>query len=339
MPTPPKSAEDALDELVLVNRVAERVAEGRVEQRLRRRAAALDRLAVRRAVAVERELGPPVRGPDHGRDPDVRLERLQLLGDGVAGVVDLARLERLHHRVGALVEDDDDLVGCALRAPVLGVAHEAGELAGLPLGERVRAGADERRLELGLGDPGVVELAPDVLRDDRQVRLEDPIGRVLRVGDHRRVVGALDLGDAGVGEAGIQVSGADVRLVGDRRHGQAPRIAGVLGGGRGTVRPLQPIAELEGPGLSVGGALPALREARHGLQVRPEVDEQVVGELEDLVADDEERLVGVGRVEVLDRADSEDDLVVGRPRPGARAPAGAVPPRGPVRRAGERSDG
>ena len=307
-----EAAQDAVDELGLVDGVAEGVAEGRIEERLGGRAAVLDGLAVGRAVAVEGELGPAVGAAHDGRDAGLGLEGLQLVGVRVPGVVDLAGLEGLDHRVGALEELDDDLVRRPLLAPVLRVAHEPDVLARLPLLGDVRSGADERRLELGLADRLVVVGAPDVLGDDREVGLEDPVRRVRGGRDHRLVVGTLDLGDAGVLEARVEVPGADVGLVGDGGQGEAPRVAGVLRRGGRPVRPLHPGPDVERPRLPIGGALPAVGEAGDRLEIGPEVDEQVVGELEHLVPADQEGLVGVERVEVLDRPHPEDERGVGR---------------------------
>jgi hypothetical protein len=115
------------------------------------------------------------------------------------GVVELTRLEGLDHDVGLIGEEPDhDRILEALGPPVVRVADEPRELPGLPLGERVGARADERRVELLVRDRLVVVLAPDVLGQDRHVDLEDPVGLVARVGDEGAGVGALDLRDARV---------------------------------------------------------------------------------------------------------------------------------------------
>ncbi len=130
--------------------------------------------------------------------------------------------------------------------------------------------------------------------------------------DHGRIVGALDLGHLGVIEARIEVAGAEVPgalVLGDGVDRQLPGEARILGGRRLAVGPRHALADVEGPRLPVGRALPAVGEARDRLEVRTEVDQQVVAELEGLVADDQQRGVRVERIEILRRPHPDHDLV------------------------------
>ena len=178
----------------------------------RGRTAALDGLAGTGAVGVERDLGPAVRLAGDRGEGRVRLELLELVGVDAAGVVELTGLERLDHGVRVLEELDHHLVRVALRAPVLGVAGEAGVLAGLPLLEDVRPRAHERRVERVLRDLVVVLVLVDVRGEDGDVDLEDAVRLVRGVGDEGGVVRALNLGHAGVLDPRVQVARADVRL-------------------------------------------------------------------------------------------------------------------------------
>ncbi len=149
-----------------------------------------------------------------------------------------------------------------------------------------------------------------MLGQDRDVDLEDAVRLVRGVGDERAVVRALDLGDARVLDVRVEIAGADVRVVGDRGHREAPRVADVLGRRGLAVGPLHPVADVVRD--LVGGPLPRVGEARAGRRVEVEVGQQVVRELERLVADDEIRVERVRGVEILGRADGEHHRVGGR---------------------------
>ena len=82
--------EDPVDQRLVIDGVAEGIAERRVLERLRRGPATGDGLAGSGAVRVERELRPAVGGADDRLDVGLALEGLELLGVRVAGIVELA---------------------------------------------------------------------------------------------------------------------------------------------------------------------------------------------------------------------------------------------------------
>ena len=307
------AAEDLVHERRLVDGVAERIAERHVPHRTRRRATALDR-----RMRVEDEVRERVRLGGDGRfgDDDVRLalERVELVGGHVPGVVDVAGLERLGHRAFVLEELDEGLVLVRLRgrAQVVRVADEADVLTGLPLDRLVRAGADDRHLvRVGVD----VALLPDVLREDRQVRGQDLGVRVVGREDQGLRVRRADRVDGRVGEIQVEIADADVAAVAllDVEE-RLQRPARVLGGRGRPVGPLQVRVDLERPGVPVLG--PRLGEAADRLGVQAEVDEALVVEAEHLPADVVLGQVRVHRVEVLDGPDPQDDRVGGADRGG-----------------------
>ena len=79
-----------------------------------------------RRTSLKASCDPAVGAARDGLDVRVGLELLELLGVGAMGVVELARLEGLDHRVGGLVDDDVDLIGEALSSPVVRIALVAG---------------------------------------------------------------------------------------------------------------------------------------------------------------------------------------------------------------------
>ena len=166
---------------------------------------------------------------------------------------------------------------------------------------------------LGLGVADLVERValPDVLGQDRHVGLGEQRRRELGRGHEGQVVRALDGLEAGVREVRLEVAGADVaRLRRHRVEHQLVRPAGVLAGRGLAVRPLHVGADLEGVGHGVRARLPALREARDGLQVLAEAHEQVVVEREDLVVRDRDRVPRVERLELLVRPGTQDQGLV-----------------------------
>ena len=294
----PVAAERRVDELLVVDRVAQRVAEGGVGQRRGRSAVAL-----LDAAGVEGELRVAIGDAGHGLDVRIALQGVELVRQDVPDVVELTGLQRLDHRVGCRELGEDDLVlGALLGAPIVRVAGEPDELARLPLHGLVGAGPDDRRLVLE--EPGLLRIAdlgqrvlrPDVLRQDRDVGLEDDRVREVRGQDERLGIRRLDLVQAGIRQVRLEVPLAEVAaLGGDAVEDRLVRPASVLGGGGLAVRPLHPGPDLERPLLAVRGLGPRLGEARDQIDVRPEVDQQVVVEGEDLEVGHGDRLERVER--------------------------------------------
>ena len=268
----------------MVDGVPERIPELRIEECLGRRSAVRDRLAGVRPVLVERELRPAVGAARDRLDVRIGLQLVELVGVGAVRVVELTRLEGLDHGVTGLVDDDVDLVREPLLAPVVRIALVADELAGLPFDGLIRAGPDERRRELGLADRLVRLLAPDVLGDDRDRDLEHPVGRVVGRRDQRRRVRARDRGHPGVLHGRFEIAGAEGHLGLDGLDADAPREAGIGRRGRFAVGPLHPVADVEDPGVAVGGPLPPVGVRADRLEVRTGIDHVVVGQPERLIA-------------------------------------------------------
>ncbi len=189
------SADDPLEKLRLVDGIAQRIAERDVLEGLRGRTALRDGVAGPGAVAVEAELDPAVRLAGDRLDVRLGLQPVELLDRDGAGVIDVALDERLDHRVGVLEDLDEDLVLVPLLLQeVVRVPLEVDDLVGRVLDDLVLPGTDHRRLEqVARADGQVGLLAEDVLRQDRDVGLEDLRGPVVRVQDHGLVVGALRL--------------------------------------------------------------------------------------------------------------------------------------------------
>jgi hypothetical protein len=136
---------------------------------------------------------------------------------------------------------DDDLVRGALFAPVALVANEANELTRLPLDGLVRAGPDDRGLVLEVAvrlrvlDLLDRVLAPDVLGQDRHIRLRQERGGEGRLGDER-VALAGDAFEAGVGQVGLEVVRPEAAIFGlERIEDELVGPARVLARGRLTV--------------------------------------------------------------------------------------------------------
>ena len=306
-------AVDAFDERVLVDGVGQGDPQLGV---LERRVPVADRRAVvERGTGVERDLVEAGVGRVPGRDAVDSLEALEDVGAEVVGEVDLATLERLGERVVVLEHPEDDLVDLRLAAVVVGVGLEPEELALLVLGDDVRPGADHA---VGAGLVGelphllLVDVLPDVLREDVDVEVQHDRGRLLHREDDGGVVGRLHRRDGRdvVAEVGRLVLAVDhpVERVDHVRRGQ--RLA---------VRPLQVRPQVVGPGEAVLGRVPALGQRR----LRREVLLAVVGQrlvvhLVHLVGRRHDPRERVERVDVLLDPDRERRRVAGGPRGGHR---------------------
>jgi hypothetical protein len=213
--------------------------------------------------------------------------------------VHLAGLERLHPRRPV----DDDLAVHARQRDVGGIApviplHEVDGCVVLPRLELERAvGDDVLRIR-----PAVAELFDRGAVDGQERRvahlLDEPGLRRRQQHLEGRVVESLDADLVGerlaVLLAGVVVGGADdpvklVRVVRGQLGGDRPLpgVLEVLGRDRVAVRPLPVGAEVERDGLPILAHVPALRQARHRLQVIAELHQRIHDVQED---------VGGGRV-------------------------------------------
>ena len=239
----------------------------------------------------------------HGGDALGVLEGVERRRVEPVGEVDLALLERLELGVGVVEDPVDDLVDLGRAGPVGLVGRQAHELAGAPLGEHERAGADRVLLVVEGGDFLLVDVLPDVLGQHRHGQPEH--GRARLLGGHHQggVVGGLD---------GLDVGHvvAVVGLLEGALHDPVEGVGGVLGRQRLAVGPLHALADLVGPGELVVRDLPGLGQPGHGREVLLAVaDQLVVHQRPDLVGlgqDPDER---VERVDVVDDADGEGELV------------------------------
>ena len=205
-----------VEERLLVDGIAQRAAECRIQQGLGRRPATLDVFPVPVPGLVELQLHPAGELARDRHDVRLALELLELLDRDAPGAVDVAALERLDHRVGVLEDLDVDLVGRALLPVPVGVANQVDRLIRCVFGDLVLAGSHERRLEVDIADRLVGLFAVDVLGQDRDGGLEDLGGPVVRVQEHRLGVRALGFRHSGILQPGVDVAIPDVRVVVDR---------------------------------------------------------------------------------------------------------------------------
>ena len=246
-------------------------------------------------------------------------------GRDVVDEVDLALDQRLDRGVLALEDPERHPVDVRGAVPVVGVGLEhVRRAAGRSLHEPERSGPDHGLAVGGLVAVGLHvvlgHVGPDVLGQDRDRQQRQHGVRPGELEHHGRVVGSgdgLHRGQVGAPVAGLGTAVEDpVVGVGDVGRGQ--RLA---------VGPVDPLADVEGPGQAVLGGLPRRRERRRRRHVLHRVaDHVVVHQRPHLVR---RRLVAVERVERVDlveEGDGERHLLVVR---GARRRA----PRAPGRRA------
>ncbi len=167
----------------------------------------------------------------------------------------------------------------------------------------IRPRADDRVSVLGFVvvalDRRLVDLGPDVLRQNVDVQPVHDRGGFVDAEDQRGVIGRLGLGDVldVVAVVGLLERPVDDAVEGVRR---------ILGGQRFPVAPLQIRPDLVGPERLVRRLFPGLRKAGFDSEVfGPVHGQRRVGHLKDLVGRDGDPDERIERVDVLHDPDGE----------------------------------
>ena len=152
-------------------------------------------------VAVERQVVVGRCGEADGGETLGGLQRFELRRRDVVGGVDDALLQFLHHRIGVLVAEEEDLVDLGTAAPVAGVGDHLHVAAFVPLHglERPRADNGRRVLVRGAGFLWA-HVLPDVLRQNRYPEPEHVCLRRVALELQRVIVESNGLDDV-LGEA------------------------------------------------------------------------------------------------------------------------------------------
>ena len=232
--------------------------------------------------------------------------------------VDLAAAQRLDLRVGVVDVAQDQLVELRRAAPVVRVRLERDRHVGLVLGEDERPAADDGEVGVVVERAEVVDLRPDVLRQDRHVQREH--------GDLRLVQDDLDGLLVGRGDRGEVLDEVAVRLGGGRvGHHRVEGPGDVLGGDGLAVGPGGVLADEVRPGEPVLGRLPVLGQRRDRLTgLRVIVGEEVVHPPAHVGGEQPDRDERAERVDLLCHGDGERRRlgVVGGGGRGGRAGGG-----------------